>query len=195
MGLFLQNALNAKMPGTRKRISSLGRPAYAILYNLIDEFIDEVNVHHDGCSYLDLEPTLYPPTMSLVEEAKDPSTDARSDKAVRRAEEALKTLDKVMATAVQRYKAERGWNNVSLAEKVGVQEHALAKGCCFLSEQTGYGAEDSDTGDTLMEETRGIMARWKNEVIFQPLSAFFSFLKLPCWHSTKTSLLNPINCG
>jgi hypothetical protein len=181
--------LNAKIPGTRKRISSLGRPAYAILYNLIDEFIDEVNVHHDGCFYL--EPTLYPPTMSLVEEAKDASTDARSDEAVRRAEEALKALDKVMATAVQRYKAERGWNNVSLAEKVGVQEHALAKGCCLLSEQTGYGAEDSDTGDTLMEETRGIMTRWKNEVIIHFIG-ILSSLTAPA--STRTSSLIEVDC-
>ena len=83
-----------------------------------------------------------------------------------------------MATAVQRYKAERGWNNVSLAEKVGVQEHALAKGCCLLSEQTGYGAEDSDTGDTLMEETRGIMTRWENEVICQLYQHSCLFWKL-----------------
>lgn len=161
----MQNALSAGIPGTRKRISSLARPAYTILYNLIDEFIDEVNVHHDGCFYLSSSSGLYPPTMTLVEEAKDPSTDSRSDEAVRRAEQTLKALDRVMAVAVKQYKAESGWNNATLAERIGVQEHALAKGCCLLCEQTGYGADDSDTGDTLMEETRRLMSLWKNEVI------------------------------
>lgn len=162
--LFLQNALNAKVHGTRKRIPSLGRPAYAILYNLIDEFIDEVNIHHDICSTSDSGLNLYPPTLSLVEEAKDPSTDDRSEESVKSAEEALKRFDQVMANAVRRYKAERGWCNATLAEKISTQEHTLAKGCCLLCEQTGYGAEENDMGDTLMKETRGVMTLWKNEV-------------------------------
>ena len=129
---FIKNALSAKVPGTRKRIPSLGRPAHTILYNLIDEFIDEVNIHHDICSTSDSGLNLYPPTMSLVEEAKDSSTDARSDESVKRAEEALMNFDRVMANAVRRYKAEQGWNNATLAERISSQEHTLAKGCCLL---------------------------------------------------------------
>ena len=105
--------------------------------------------------------------MSLVEEAKDPSTDARSDEAVRRAEQALKNFDQTMANAVRRYKVERGWNNASLAQKISLQEHTLAKGFCLLCEQTGYGAEDDDTGGTLMEETRNVMTIWKGEVGYE----------------------------
>jgi ribosome-binding protein aMBF1 (putative translation factor) len=102
--------------------------------------------------------------MSLVDESKDPSTDARSEESDKHAEEALKDFDRVMANAVRRYKAERGWNNPTLADKISTQEHMLAKGCCLLCEQTGYGAEENDVGETLMEETRGIMSAWKNEV-------------------------------
>ncbi len=102
--------------------------------------------------------------MSLVEEAKDPSTDTRSDEAVRRAEQVLKNFDRTMANAVRRHKSERGRNNASLAEKIGIQEHTLAKGFCLLCEQTGYGADDDDTGGTLMEETRNVMTMWKSEV-------------------------------
>lgn len=160
----LQNALSAKVASTRKRLPGLGRPSYIILYNLIDEFIDEVNVHHDSWSHSGSSARLYPPTMSLVEEAKDPSTDARSDEAVRRAEKALNNFDRTMANAVRRYKVERGWNNSSLAEKISLQEHTLARGFCLLCEQTGYGAEDDDTGGTLMEETRNVMTMWKSEV-------------------------------
>jgi len=43
-------------------------------------------------------------------------------------------------------------------------ESTLAKSCCLLSEQTGYGSEESDLGDTILEETRGVMKEWKAEV-------------------------------
>jgi len=112
--------------------------------------------------------------MSLVEEAKDPSTDERSDESVKIAEEALRNFDRVMANAVRRYKAEQGWNNATLAEKISNQEHTLAKGCCLLCEQTGYGAEENDVGDTLMEETRDVLTLWKNEV-WIPALLLFSF--------------------
>ncbi|KDR82353.1 hypothetical protein GALMADRAFT_237615 [Galerina marginata CBS 339.88] len=159
----LDVALNAKVPGTRRRITGLGRVCYTILYNLVDEFIDEVNAHHDGPSTKSSEPCLYPATMTLVEEAKDPSTDDRSDKAVQLAEEALRGIDKVLADAVRRHKAECGRNNPSLAIKISAQEHALAKGCCLLCEQTGYGTVESDIGDTLMDEARGVLMQWKSE--------------------------------
>ncbi|KAF8968996.1 hypothetical protein BDZ97DRAFT_1797292 [Flammula alnicola] len=159
----LDLALQAKVPGTRKRLSGLGRVSYTILYNLVDEFVDEVNAHHDGPSSISSEPCLYPPTMTLVEESKDPSTDERSDEAVQVAEASLKNIDRVLADAVRRYKVECGRNNPTLASRISTQEHALAKGCCLLCEQTGYGTNDDDMGDTLMEETRDIMAQWKNE--------------------------------
>jgi hypothetical protein len=131
---------------------------------LVDGFIDEVNAHHDGSSSLSSEPSLYPATMTLVEEVKDESTNVRSEEAVRLAQESLKVLDTVLADAVRRYKAECGRNNPALASRISTQEHALAKSCCHLCEQTGYGAEENDMGDTLMEETRDIMIQWKNEV-------------------------------
>ncbi|PPQ93088.1 hypothetical protein CVT25_003120 [Psilocybe cyanescens] len=160
----LFTCLNTKVPNTRKRLPGLGRVSYTILYNLVDEFIDEVNTHHDRpCSLNSPEPCLYPATMTLVEEAKDPSTDERSEEAVELAEHALKAIDKVLADAVRRYKAECGRNNPSLAQRISAQQHALAKGCCLLCEQTGYGTDESDMGDTLMEETREVMEHWKNE--------------------------------
>lgn len=134
------------------------------LYNLVDAFIDEVNAHHDRPSPDSSEPPLYPPTLTLVEEAKDPSTDSRSEDAVELAEAALSKIDRVLADAVRRYKVECGRNNPGLASRISSQEHALAKGCCLLCEQTGYGTSEDDMGDTLMEETRDIMVQWKNEV-------------------------------
>jgi len=162
MLIDLQNAMGAKVPGTRKRVPGLGRACYQIVYNLVDEFIDEVNVHHDGWSFS--EPSLYPTTMSLVDEAKDDSTDHRSDEAVKQADAAFKEIDRVMVDAVRRFKAERGRNNPSLASKISSQEYSLAKSCCLLCEQTGYGAEEDDMGFTLMEDTRAVMTQWKNEV-------------------------------
>ncbi|KAF8904127.1 hypothetical protein CPB84DRAFT_1814517 [Gymnopilus junonius] len=159
----LETGLNAKVPGTRKRITGLGRATYTILYHLVDEFIDEINAHHDGSSSLSSEPCLYPPTMTLVEESKDPSTDKRSDEAVKLAEESLKNIDRVFADATKRYKTECGRNNPSLAVRISAQEHALAKGCCLLCEQTGYGTEENDMGDTLMEQTRDVLVQWKSE--------------------------------
>ncbi|KIM35876.1 hypothetical protein M413DRAFT_449506 [Hebeloma cylindrosporum] len=158
--IALHTALNAKVPGCRKRLPGFGRISFTILYNLVDAFIDEVNAHHDGSSS---EPSLYPATMTLVEEANDESTNGRSEEAVRLAQESLKVLDTVLADAVRRYKAERGRNNPTLASRISAQEHALAKSCCLLCEQTGYGSEENDMGDTLMEETRDIMTQWKNE--------------------------------
>ncbi|KAF9474046.1 hypothetical protein BDN70DRAFT_344675 [Pholiota conissans] len=157
-------ALNAKVPGTRKRLSGLGRVSYMTLYNLVDEFIDEVNAHHDRPSPRDSsEPPLYPATLTLVEEAKDPSTDIRSEKAVELADEALRRIDGVLADAVRRYKVECGRNNPALASRISTQEYALAKGCCLLCEQTGYGTSEDDMGDILMDETRSIMVQWKDE--------------------------------
>jgi uncharacterized protein YcbK (DUF882 family) len=135
-----------------------------ILYNLVDGFIDEVNAHHDDYSALSSEPSLYPATMTLVEEAKDESTDTRSEEAVRLAQESLRVIDTVLKNAVRRYKVECGRNNPTLASRISAHEHSLAKSCCLLCEQTGYGSEENDMGDTLMEMTRGIMTQWKNEV-------------------------------
>lgn len=166
------------MPNTRKRLPGLGRVSYTILYNLVDEFIDEVNAHHDRPISGISGTSLYPPTMTLVEEAKDPSTDERSEEAVELAEEALKTIDKVLADAVRRYKAECGWNNPSLAQRISAQQHALAKGCCLLCEQTGYGTDVNDMGDSLMDETREVMEVWKNEVGCLELLLFSLMLML-----------------
>lgn len=180
------------MPGTRKRITGLGRATYTILYHLVDGFIDEVNAHHDGSSSISLEPCLYPPTMTLVEESKDPSTDKRSDEAVQLTEEALKNIDRVFADAARRYKTECGRNNPSLAVRISAQEHALAKGCCLLCEQTGYGTEENDMGDTLMEQTRDVLVQWKSEVCQSCIARVIgSFSQI--YYSTKIVKINLTN--
>ncbi|CAA7265530.1 unnamed protein product [Cyclocybe aegerita] len=159
----IEIALCAKVPGTRKRVKGLGRASYHLLYNVIDEFIDEVNAHHDGFSLPSPEDNLYPPTMTLAEEANDPSTDDRSEEAVRQAEVCLKKFDRVMADAVRRYKVECGRSNPSLASRISDMEYSLARGCCLLCEQTGFGSNESDMGFSLMQETREVMTHWKSE--------------------------------
>lgn len=122
-------------------------------------------MHHDRLPMdMSSEPSLYPPTLTLVEEAKDPSTDARSDKAVKLTEAALQKIDCVLADAVRRYKVECGRHNAGLATRISGQEHTLAKGCCLLCEQTGFGTAEDDMGDVLMMETREVMMQWKSEV-------------------------------
>lgn len=148
-------------------MTGLGRVSYTLLFHLVDEFVSEVNSHHDGWSLPSSEfsPQLSEPlTMTLVEESYDPTTDIRSEKAVGLAEKCLKKVDKVMTDAVKRYKVECGRNNPSLASRIGTQEHTLAKSCCLLCEQTGYGGDEDDMGDTLMQATRVVMSDWKQEV-------------------------------
>ena len=189
---YLQAALNAKIPGTRKRVTGLGRVSYTLLFHLMDEFISEVNSHHDSWSLPSSESGLQFPeslTMTLVEESHDPTADIRSEAAVQWAEKCLKRVDGVMAHAVKRYKVECGRNNPSLGSKIGVQEHTLAKSCCLLCEQTGYGGDGDgdDMGDTLMQATREVMSDWKLEVslsflfIFRPSvtnGLFYLFIHL-----------------
>ena len=110
--------------------------------------------------------------MTLVEESHDPTTDIRSEKAVGLAEKCLKKVDKVMADAVKRYKVECGRNNPSLASRIGTQEHTLAKSCCLLCEQTGYGCDEDDMCDTLMQATREVMSDWRQEVSSNFLLSF-----------------------
>ena len=148
-------------------MTGLGRVSYTLLFHLVDEFVSEVNSHHDSWSLPSSEFSFQisgPPTMTLVEESHDPTTDIRSEKAVELAENCLKRVDKVMADAVKRYKVECGRNNPSLASRIGTQEYTLAKSCCLLCEQTGYGGDEDDMGDTLMQTTREVMSDWKQEV-------------------------------
>lgn len=133
----------------------------------MDEFISEVDAHHDGWSCSSNSPTsskrssMYPQTMTIIEESQDNSTDARGELAVELAEECLYRYDKVMADAVWRYKTECGRNNVKLADAIGSKEYALSRACCLLCEQTGFGGEED--GDTLLGETRKAMQEWKEE--------------------------------
>lgn len=101
--------------------------------------------------------------MSFAEEANDSTTDQRSDDAVRRAEEILEKYDRVMESSVGRYKSE--CNKRLMAGAIGRKEESLARGCCLLSEQTGYGGTD-DMGFNLLVKTRDIMIEWKHEVWF-----------------------------
>jgi hypothetical protein len=157
-------ALKSKIPGTRRRIPSLGRPCFYILYNLVDEFIDEVNAHHDDASSKGSRMHLYPPTMTLVEEARDDTTDSRSEEAVGAAEGYLRNIDSVLAESTRRYKRENRSAAAKTLVAISSQEHALVKGCCLLCEQTGFGStEDDDTGENLMDETRELLQAWRNE--------------------------------
>jgi len=103
----------------------------------------------------------YLPTMTLAEEAKDSSADARSEKATAAADALLRQYDAVMLTAVHRYKAEAG-KTKPVAFSVGCQERALANACCLLSEQTGFGSDDV-TGNVLLKKTRSLMKKWGSE--------------------------------
>ncbi|GLB45462.1 hypothetical protein LshimejAT787_2300220 [Lyophyllum shimeji] len=158
----VEAALNAKVPGTRRRVPGLGRLSFSLLYHLIEGFIDEVNAHQDGWSFRypvgPIEPD--PLIMTLAEEANEPHTDGRSEDAVRTAEQFFARYDRVMMAAVRRYKAES--NKKLMAAAMERKEESLARGCCLLSEQTGYGGTD-DMGFKLLEETRGAMMEWKRE--------------------------------
>lgn len=154
-------------------MTGLGRVSYTLLFHLVDEFVSEVNSHHDGWSLPSSEFRFQLlPTMTLIEEFHDPTSDTRSEKATVLAEKCLEKVDKVMADAVKRYKVECGRNNPSLASRIGTQEYTLAKSCCLLCEQTGYGSDEDDMGDTLMQATREVMSDWKQEV---SLNFIFSF--------------------
>ena len=153
------------MPGTRRRVVGFGWICFTILYHLIDEFISEVNAHQDGSTYhrsLGIGSSDYPPTMTLAEEANDPSADARSERANATADALLVQYDTVMLMAVQRYKAEDG-KTKHVACSVGQSERALANACCLLSEQTGFGSDDV-TGNVLLKKTRSYMKKWRSEV-------------------------------
>ncbi|KAF9005541.1 hypothetical protein BDQ17DRAFT_1278020 [Cyathus striatus] len=162
----VENMLVAKIQGTRKRIAGLGRPAFAVLYTLMDEFISEVGLHHDGGSFRStsypLSATPYPLTMTLVEEARDPSTDARSEEVLKEVEELLRKYDGVMLEALKRYKSESA-KSKRVAKSVGRKEQSLTRALCWLCEQTGFGSEECDTGDSLLRCTRRAMQDWKHQ--------------------------------
>ncbi|KAF8073407.1 hypothetical protein FPV67DRAFT_1477668, partial [Lyophyllum atratum] len=158
----IETVLDAKIPRTRRRVSGLGRVSFSILYNLMDGFIDEVNAHQDGWSFRHPAGPVEPDAliMTLAEEANEPSTDGRSEDAVRSAEQFFERYDAVMVAAVRRYKSES--NKRLMAGAIERKEESLARGCCLLSEQTGYGGTD-DMGFKLLVKTREAMIQWKNE--------------------------------
>ncbi|KXN84606.1 hypothetical protein AN958_12287 [Leucoagaricus sp. SymC.cos] len=159
----IDNLLKVKIPGTRRRLTGLGHITFAILYHIIDGFISDVDHHHDGWSSRGSEEhPIYPTTMTLAEEAKDPSTDSHAENAVRFAEDALRKYDDVMEVALRRLKAE-GRKTVKMARMIAQKERALARACCLLCEQTGFGGDKSGTGDSLLQLTRRTMRLWKAE--------------------------------
>lgn len=99
--------------------------------------------------------------MSLAEESNDSSMDTRSEDAVKAAELILSRYDTVLFAAVRRYKSE--CNKKLMAVGIGRKEESLARGCCLLSEQTGYGGTD-DMGFRLLVKAREAMMQWKTDV-------------------------------
>ncbi|KAJ6620829.1 hypothetical protein B0H10DRAFT_2020773 [Mycena sp. CBHHK59/15] len=153
----VENVLSAKLQITT------GKSLFAILFHLIDEYISAVDAHQDGWSHRfpmgPVEP--YSWVMTLVEEANDSSTDERSTAAVKQAEAKLDQFDQAMARALLRYKSEcdEYWQ---IAAGIGRKQETLARGCCLLSEQTGYGDAD-DMGFGLLATTREAMLEWKGQ--------------------------------
>lgn len=142
----------------------MGYVTFGLLYRIIDSFISDVDHHHDGWSSRGAEEhPIYPVTMTLVEEAKDPSTDSRAERAVRLAAEALRKYDKVMEVALRRFKAESP-KTIKAARIIASKERALARACCLLCEQTGFGEDKGGIGNSILQSTRRLMRQWKNKV-------------------------------
>jgi len=158
-----QSILAAKVPGSRRRVSGLGRLSFGTLYHILDSFLNEVNAHQDGWSFrhpvgpLEVDPLV----MTLAEESNDSSTDGRSEEAVHSAEELFAWFDKVLLEALRRYKSE--CHKELMGPCIERKEETLAKGCCLLSEQTGFGATD-DMGFSLLVRSREAMIQWRREV-------------------------------
>ncbi|KAJ6584760.1 hypothetical protein B0H19DRAFT_1368270 [Mycena capillaripes] len=148
-----RNVLRAKVQ------IATGKTLFSILFHLIDEYISAVDAYQDGWSHGGpVERCAW--VMTLVEEAKDSSTDERSITAVQQAETNLDRFDATFALAVQRYQAECKYWELSAA--IGRKQETLARACCLLSEQTGYGGDD-DGGYGLLVATREAMLRWKEQ--------------------------------
>nr|GAT50571.1 predicted protein [Mycena chlorophos] len=150
----IENILHAKLQTT------VGRTLFSILFHLVDEYVSAVDRYQDGWSY----EARYDWVMSLVEEANAASAsstiDARSADAVRDAETQLDWLDKILQRVVLRFKAE-SIDHKRLAGVVGMKEEALARACCLLSEQTGFGDAD-EMGFGLLVNSREAMLQWKS---------------------------------
>ncbi|KAJ7459666.1 hypothetical protein FB451DRAFT_1271101 [Mycena latifolia] len=147
--IAVENILRAKLQ------IAIGKTLFSILFHLIDEYISAVDAHQDGWSHrfpmTPVEP--YSWVMTLVEEANDSSTDERSVIAVKQAEAKLERFDAVMALALERYKAECGTDCWQLSKTIGRKQETLARGCCLLTEQTGYGSDEDGMGFGLLSES------------------------------------------
>ena len=120
--------------------------------------------------------------MTLAEESNDSSTDARSEEAVRAAEDLFSWFDEVLLEALRRYKSE--CNKELTWPGIRRKEETLAKGCCLLSEQTGFGATD-DMGFNLLVRSREAMVHWRRGV------RWFDFYSLDLVLSHRITSLIP----
>ncbi|KAJ7069960.1 hypothetical protein C8F01DRAFT_1016213 [Mycena amicta] len=147
----VENILHAKVQ------LAVGRTLFTIVHALIDQYISAVDRYqdHDRYSWV----------MSLVEEANasaaDESIDQRSTDAVRDAEALLNRLDKIFVRVIMRFKAD-SMDYRRLAGFIGMKEETIARSCCLLSEQTGFGDAD-DMGFGLLVHSREAMLRWKTQ--------------------------------
>ncbi|KAJ7212303.1 hypothetical protein GGX14DRAFT_448663 [Mycena pura] len=142
---------------------AIGRTLFSILFHLMDEYISSVDTNQDGWSHgFPLVPLQrYSWVMTLVEEANDPSTEERSTMAIQQAEAMFERFDAAMARALKRYKAEC-MDYRRHAAAIGRMQETLGRGCCLLSEQTGFGGAD-EMGFGLLAQTRDAMLKWKRD--------------------------------
>ncbi|KAF7299228.1 hypothetical protein MIND_00871500 [Mycena indigotica] len=148
----VENMLAAKLHIT------LGRVLFTLLFHLIEEYISAVDSYQDGWSH-----DRFPWVMTLVEEANaaNRAIDHRSSEAVETAESVLDRLDKIFVRVIRQFKAE-SMDYRRLAGLVGMKEDAIARSCCLLSEQTGFGDAD-EMGFELLSESREAMTKWRDQ--------------------------------
>lgn len=159
--LQCQALLEVKVPGTRRRVTGLGRILFPLLYSILDNLISDINSTSDVFipTYWHKEPFPY----DHDDDADD--WDTRDATATQKANAILERYDKAMAKALERYKKES--NKKQMAGSIREKEDELARGLWLVAEQARWGPGGAqEMGFGLMEKTRDAMQDWTNEVFF-----------------------------
>lgn len=154
-----QALLEVKVPGTKRRVTGLGRILFPLLYTILDELITSVNATYEGFfpTYRCREPFQYDDD----DDAED--WGARDATATKKANAILERYDAVMLKALERYKKES--NKKQMAGSIRAKEDDLARGLWLVAEQARWGPGGAqEMGFGLMEKTRDAMQDWANEV-------------------------------